>query len=223
MASQALSVSLSNGDSRLCSPRCWWLLQGQIGHSSNASSEGGHLPSRSGEKQSACFDVTFSAAAALALSRRCRVSGALIDELLLYRRARSLLETNLRAEPCEKLYATGASPDGAGGCAASITQDHWLALYDWAEEKEKHVRLDWKGEVPPGNMHDGRVAAAPFAMKLNWTTMFSYRFSKGKHINLEPESLISLLRRITREGVRARRLLVLVETRVASGAVSKGR
>ena len=37
------------------------------------------------------------------------------------------------------------------------------------------------------------------------------------------ESLISLLRRVTREGVRERRLLVLVDSRVVLGAVSKGR
>ena len=42
--------------------------------------------------------------------------------------------------PCEKLYATEASPDGAGGCAAS-TQGDWLALYDLAEEKESTFAL----------------------------------------------------------------------------------
>ena len=81
-----------------------------------------------------------------------------------------LLETNLRAEPSEKLYATDASPDGAGGCAASITQEDWLAQYDSAEKKGEHVRLDWKGEEPPSNMHDGRAAAA-ITSKLSWTTM----------------------------------------------------
>ena len=51
-------------------------------------------------------------------------------------------------------------------------------------------------------MHDGRAAAAPIAMKLNWTTTLSH--SKGKHINLlELESLISLLSRVTREGVQS--------------------
>ena len=52
--------------------------------------------------------------------------------------------------------------------------------------------------------------------------MSYYRFSKGKDINLL-ESLISLLRRITREVIRTRRLLVLVDSRVVLGAVSKGR
>ena len=74
-----------------------------------------------------------------------------------------LLETNLRAEPCEKLCAADASPDGAGGCAASITQEDWLALYDLAEDSM--FTLSGGGEEPPSNMHDGRAAAAPIAMK----------------------------------------------------------
>ena len=118
-----------------------------------------------------------------------RASGAPPDELLLVTGLAPLLETNLRAEPCEKLCATDASPGGAGGCAASITQDSWLALYNLAEEKGEHLHLDWKGEEPPSNMHDGHAAAAPLAMKLYWTTMFSYRFSEGKQIKLlEPIS-----------------------------------
>ena len=96
-----------------------------------------------------------------------------MDELLLITGLAPLLETNLRVEPCEKLYTTDASPGGAGGCAASITQDDWFALCDLAEEDGEHARLDWKGD----------------------------RFSKGKHINLlELERLISLLRPVTRAG-----------------------
>ena len=45
--------------------------------------------------------------------------------------------------------------------------------------------------------------------------MSSYRLSKGKHINLlELERSLISLRRITREGVRARRLLVPVDSLV---------
>ena len=53
-----------------------------------------------------------------------------------------VLETNLRAEPCEKLYATDASPDGAGGFAASITQDDWLDLY--GTPLPAHKVDDWR-------------------------------------------------------------------------------
>ena len=43
------------------------------------------------------------------------------------------------------LFAADASPNGAGGCAAPISREDWLALYDLAEEKGERVRLD--GEV----------------------------------------------------------------------------
>ena len=56
-------------------------------------------------------------------------------------------------------------------------------------------------------------------LKLKWTTLFSYRLFEGKHVNLlELESLISLLRRVTRGGVRGRRLLVLLDSRVVLGS-----
>ena len=117
------------------------------------------------------------------------MNGALLDELLLVTGLAPLLPTTLRAKHRETLYATDASPSGAGGCVAPITQEAWLALYDLAEEKGEHVRLDWK-EEPPSNVHDRRAAAAPLAL---WATMFSHRFSEAIRINLlEPESLISL-------------------------------
>ena len=84
------------------------------------------------------------------------------------------------AEPCETLYATDASPSGAGGCSASITREDWLGLYDLAEEKGKHVRLDWKVEEPPSNMHDARAAAAPLALKLKWTLVVLLPFLRRK-------------------------------------------
>ena len=97
-------------------------------------------------------------------------------------------------------------------------------MYELAEEKGEHVRLDWKVEEPSNNIYDGRAAAAPLVLKMNWATLFSCRFFEGKHINvLELESLISLLRRAAHDGFRARRLLVFVDSRVVLGAVSRGR
>ena len=53
---------------------------------------------------------------------------------------------------------------------------------------------------------------------------FHTAFALDKHIILlDVETLIILLRRVTREGIRAQRLLVLADTRVVLGAVSKGR
>ena len=58
----------------------------------------------------ASLDVSYTAAATLSPSRRCRVNGALLDERLLVTGLAPSLQMNLRAEPCEKLYATDASP-----------------------------------------------------------------------------------------------------------------
>ena len=102
----------------------------------------------------ACLGVACSVAATLPPSRRCRVNGALLDEFLLVTKLALLLQTYLRAEPTEKLFAIDASPSGAGGCAAPITEEAWVDLYDLAEEKGEHVRLDWKGEEPPSSTMD---------------------------------------------------------------------
>ena len=172
----------------------------------------------------ASLDVCYTAATSLPPRRRRRLIGVLLDELLLVAALALLLVTNLRAEPCDKLYATDAFRSGAGGCFASHYREDWIGLHDLAKEKRKHVRLIWNGEEPPSNLHDVRAAAAPLALKLKWTTLFSCRFFAGKHSNLlKLESLISLLMRIAREGIRAQQLLVLVESRVVLGAVSKGR
>ena len=68
-------------------------------------------------------------------------------------------------------------------------------------------------------MHDGRAAAAQLAVELDFGYDVSYRFCNTQHMNfLEMESLIRLLRRVTREGMRAQRLVVLVESRVLFGS-----
>ena len=110
----------------------------------------------------------------------------------------SLLHTNLQAKPCGKPFASDASRSGAGGCVAPITPEAWLALYDWPERTENTCNIGPR--------------------------CFRIAFLKGKRINpLELESLVSLLTLVTREGTRRRRLLVLVDSRVVLGVVSKGR
>ena len=85
----------------------------------------------------ACLDVAYSAAASLARSRRCRVSGALLDQLLFVTGLAPLLETNLRAEPCE----TDASQDGAGG-VRRVHHAGGLARLVRFGRKGDYVRLD---------------------------------------------------------------------------------
>ena len=115
------------------------------------------------------------------------------------------------------LSATGGSSSGAGGCVAPTLREAWLFLRDLADEKGARVRLDWSDEEQPTGMHDGRAAAAPLAMELEWVPMFSYRFCSAQSTHIE--SLISFLSRVPREGVRAQRLKVLVDAPVVLGVV----
>ena len=93
----------------------------------------------------------------------------------------------------------------------------------WPEKKVRHFRFDWKCEEPPRNMHDVRAAAAPLSLKLKLTTLFSWWFFGGKHVNLlELGSLISLLRRITREGIRGKAALGTCEFARGLGSRVKG-
>ena len=108
---------------------------------------------------------------------------------------------NFRAEPCEKLHASDASPD------------------DLAERrKEKHVRHDWRGRRTTEQCarRSSSRSTASFGAGLGHDVFI--RFCSAQNF-LELESLISLLRRVTREGIQARRLLVHVDSRTVLGAV----
>ena len=96
----------------------------------------------------ASLDVCYTAATSLPPSGRCRVTGALLDELLLVTRLAPLLETNLRAEPAKHstrrthlqvaLAAASRPSQGRTGSLCTV----------WSRREEEHVRLDWKGEEP---------------------------------------------------------------------------
>ena len=150
---------------------------------------------------SGSLDVSYTPATTLPPSRRCRLIGTLLDELLLITKLAPLLETNSRAEPCEKLYAADASSSGAGGCFASIAREDWLALCEFAEEEQVSTfALIGQAKNPRAACAMHGQPLHHLLLKLNWTTLFSVQFFAGKHINLlELESVISLFRRITRK------------------------
>ena len=164
----------------------------------------------------ACLDVAYTAAATLAPSRRCRVNGA--------HRTRSTVGDQLEGRTLREARRYRRISEWRWRMRRVHHARRLARPVRLGRRKGEHVRFDWKGEEPPSNMHDVRAAAAPLALMLKWTTLFSHRFFAGKHVHLlELASLIGLLRRITREGIRTQRLLVLVDSRVVLGAVSKGR
>ena len=80
------------------------------------------------------------------------------------------------------------------------------------------MRLDWKGEEPPSNMHDGRAAAAPFALELKLGDDVFIPF-----LRRQAEKSLGTRELDQREVIQARRLLVLVESRMVSKRRSSSR
>ena len=123
-----------------------------------------------------------------------------------------------------RLFAFDASDARAGGCRAIVSEDQWCSLYDLSEERGEHVRLDWGCQPPDPVFADTRAAAAGDALAHPWKPFFSFEFMAHKHINLlEIESAFSLLRHLAAEGRRTCRVLAMTDSRVALGALSRGR
>ena len=86
------------------------------------------------------------------------------------------------------------------------------------------MRLDWGCQPPEPVFSDTRAAAAWGALSLPWKPFFWFAFKAHRHIILlEIESAPSLLRHLAAEGHRNCRVLAITDSRVALGALSKGR
>ena len=145
--------------------------------------------------------------------RHIPAHGALLDDLLVVAGIAPLLQADLRTQPRYDLFATDASPSGAGACIAKVTPDLWHSLYRIAEERGEHVRLDWGPAPPPPSFVSTHSSAAALVTPAAWTELFAYRFRANDHINvLELVALVSLLRRLSNQGVRRQRILCCVDS-----------
>ena len=117
-----------------------------------------NFASVSGEKRSCCLDVAFMCARKLPTRRHTPAHGALLDDLLVVAGIAPLLQADLRTQHRYDLFATDASPSGAGACIAKVPPELWHSLYRIAEERGEHVRLDWG--PPPSFVSTHSSAAA---------------------------------------------------------------
>ena len=116
------------------------------------------------------LDVSYTATATLPPSRRCRVNGALLNELLFVAWLVFLLETYLRAELARS--STLQTPHQMVLAGAPRPSRRRIGSPSTSWPKKRRTRpLYWKGEEPPSNMHGGRAAVAPLALEMNWATI----------------------------------------------------
>ena len=109
----------------------------------------------------------------------CAVEGASQDELLV---TTFLLDADLRAQPHLQLFATDASPSGAGACSTPVSLELWTCLYDFSDEKGCSVRLDWDmSSMHSPELPDSRAAVAGLVVDLPWVESFSFRLRCSTH------------------------------------------
>ena len=169
-----------------------------------------------------CLDVAFVAARTRPTRRSIPPTGALLDDLLLVCGIGPLLQADLSASPRLEVFATDASPSGAGACAAPVTNDLWRTLYrrTWASMYASvgaALRLYWNSRL--------RVVHVPRSSRpADWSVLFEYRFRAPDHTNVrELTALTSLRKHLPNRGAHRQRILCCVDSRVVLGAVSKGR
>ena len=80
------------------------------------------------------IDVSFVAAESFLSRKLCKLSRALLDELVLVSVLAPLYSANLRSPPLNELFAFDASDSRAGGCRAPVSDEQWRSLYDLSEE-----------------------------------------------------------------------------------------
>jgi len=167
---------------------------------------------------------SYTLASKMPPQRKILLGGPVVDELLTLCFCAPFMFTNLRAQPCLDIVASDASSYAGGACVTRVSENLWHELYDRSEEAGEYVRLDWGADEPASELVDHRSFVSPFCASVSWRVICQYKFRYVKHINiLEAESLLTAVRWIVKQGYRSCRCIFLVDSRVLTGAVCKGR
>ena len=160
----------------------------------------------------------------LGLRKIKRVTGDPMDELLVLCCLRALLHADLSLPIYPIVAATDASEEAAGICTATAVPTTLIQLYDIAEFKGEHLRLDG-GTIEFTAAENLRLAhSALLSMPLSWKTCLRHVFRFANHINvLEAQAVLLWLKRIVKQNISGKRILVLIDSAVVKGAVTKGR
>ena len=170
------------------------------------------------------IDVRFVAAERFFSRKLCKLSGALLDELVLASVLAPLYSANLRSPPLNELFAFDASDSRAGGCRAPVSDEQWRSLFDLSEERG-NTCASTGGLSPPTlcSLTRGRQQLGmPCLYRGNPSSRLRPRLPSAS-TSSRSRAPLSLLRHLAAEGRRNCRVLAITDSRVALGALSKGR
>lgn len=148
------------------------------------------------------------------------------EELLSCALLLPLCHSNVRWDVSCRIGASDASTTHGGRAATFVTPAIARTLFRYAEHKGEHVRLDWsKGQVQlPSDMRQAPEELESLLLSLPWNQTETCSFNRKQHINLLETKMIQReLQDVVSKTTKPLRCVLLVDSRAAAGAWSKGR
>ena len=150
-----------------------------------------------------------------------------VDELLAAALFLTVAHTDVRAPVSTRISATDATVRRAGACQSFVPQKVANMFYRLSESKGEHTRLRWTdldGDARPSDMTFRGPQLDPVVQALKWEAPLGYDFRLTEHINVqELKALVDEIARRSQRGEHDSRVVVVCDSRVVVGAVSKGR
>jgi hypothetical protein len=126
-----------------------------------------------------------------------------------------------------QLSATDANVQKSGSCVADVPIDVARLLHSRSESKGERVRLDWtETELTwaPTKMMEPDKSVDELVASLSWQSGRAHHFAKASHINIQ--EVLACAEELDIRGLggeRDKRIVCLLDSRVAIGSISKGR
>ena len=148
------------------------------------------------------------------------------DEFVAAMLSLPVAEADIRAPVSTALTCSDATPIRAGVVRGRVSQAFANDLYHASEDKGHYIRLDWDDD-------DWEQQPAPKSLSVSqqsvvdavpWKVIREFEFSESSHVNLqEIRAAKAALRYSVQDSLASERLINLTDSRVALGAIGKGR
>lgn len=151
---------------------------------------------------------------------------AVKEELLTAALCLPLAHSNIRWEVSSRIGCSDASLKGGGRGATLTTPSIAQSLYRLAEHRGEHVRLDWAAGAlaPASDMKQAPLEIEQLMLDHTWNETERVSFGHKQHINiLESRMIYRELVNAVQACDKPLRCVLLVDSRAAAGAWSKGR
>ena len=156
-----------------------------------------------------------------------RLPADVADELLAASLLLCCASSNMRAEVSTQITCSDATPCTVGTVEAGVSRELADCLHDFGEYRGRYVRLDWTNDRYDLVGWEDPLLPAPLVKVLNsapWKVRREEVFRCTRHVNIQ-EMVASLMVIDDRckETLKSERLVNGTDSRVALGAIAKGR